>query len=248
MSASRHDAPPCRRGGLIDRVDAARLQLRRQALCRPSGRHAGLGAARQRRPAGRPLVQVSPAARRPDAPASDEPNALVELRTRRAARAEHARDDDRALRRARRRAARTAGRRSTSTSWRSTSWLSPIFVAGFYYKTFMGPADAAGRRSTSRSSAAPPASAGPATASRSRPLREAPERICDVLVVGAGPAGLAAALAAGRAGARVILCEEDVALGGRLLVGRRHDRRHAGGRLGRAGARRTRRPCRMCAS
>ena len=33
----------------------------------------------------------------------------------------------------------------------------------------------------------------------------------------AGPAGLAAALAAGRAGARVILCEEDVSLGGRLL-------------------------------
>ena len=40
---------------------------------------------------------------------------------------------------------------------------------------------------------------------------------CDVLVIGAGPAGLAAALAAGRAGARVILCEEDFRLGGRLL-------------------------------
>ncbi|TIP56388.1 FAD-dependent oxidoreductase, partial [Mesorhizobium sp.] len=31
-------------------------------------------------------------------------------------------------------------------------------------------------------------------------------------------AGLAAALAAGRSGARVILCEEDFALGGRLLA------------------------------
>src|SRR5690606_36649864 len=40
---------------------------------------------------------------------------------------------------------------------------------------------------------------------------------CDVLVAGGGPAGLAAALAAGRAGARVILCEEDASLGGRLL-------------------------------
>ena len=40
---------------------------------------------------------------------------------------------------------------------------------------------------------------------------------CDVLVIGAGPAGLVAALAAGRAGARVILCEEDFRLGGRLL-------------------------------
>ena len=40
---------------------------------------------------------------------------------------------------------------------------------------------------------------------------------CDVLVVGGGPAGLAAALTAGRAGARVILCDEDFRLGGRLL-------------------------------
>ncbi len=44
---------------------------------------------------------------------------------------------------------------------------------------------------------------------------------CDVLVIGAGPAGLMAALAAGRAGARVILCDEDFALGGRLLTERR---------------------------
>ena len=43
---------------------------------------------------------------------------------------------------------------------------------------------------------------------------------CDVLVIGAGAAGLAAALAAGRAGARVILCEEDFRLGGRLLAER----------------------------
>ena len=41
---------------------------------------------------------------------------------------------------------------------------------------------------------------------------------CDVLIAGGGPPGLAAALAAGRAGARVILCEEDFALGGRLLA------------------------------
>ena len=38
-----------------------------------------------------------------------------------------------------------------------------------------------------------------------------------MLVAGGGPAGLSAALAAGRAGARVILCEEDFRLGGRLL-------------------------------
>ena len=39
---------------------------------------------------------------------------------------------------------------------------------------------------------------------------------CDVLVVGGGPAGLEAALAAGRAGARVLLVEEQARLGGSL--------------------------------
>ena len=41
---------------------------------------------------------------------------------------------------------------------------------------------------------------------------------CDVLVVGGGPAGLAAALAAGRAGARVILADEQSEFGGSLLA------------------------------
>ncbi|MGH6890727.1 MAG: sarcosine oxidase subunit alpha family protein, partial [Dongiaceae bacterium] len=43
---------------------------------------------------------------------------------------------------------------------------------------------------------------------------------CDALVVGAGPAGLAAALAAGRAGARVILVDEQQEFGGSLLSDR----------------------------
>jgi sarcosine oxidase subunit alpha len=41
---------------------------------------------------------------------------------------------------------------------------------------------------------------------------------CDVLVVGGGPAGLAAALAAGRTGARTILVDEQRELGGCLLT------------------------------
>src|SRR4029077_5648871 len=40
---------------------------------------------------------------------------------------------------------------------------------------------------------------------------------CDVLVVGAGPAGLAAAVAAAAACARVILCDEQSEFGGALL-------------------------------
>jgi sarcosine oxidase subunit alpha len=41
---------------------------------------------------------------------------------------------------------------------------------------------------------------------------------CDVLVVGAGPAGIAAALAAAGSGARVILCDETAEFGGSLLA------------------------------
>jgi methylglutamate dehydrogenase subunit C len=95
------------------------------------------------------------------------------------------------------------------------SFLSPFFSAGFYYKTFMWPAafweklyEPAIRRA-----------AGLGRASR-LPDPDSYEKMwahCDVLVVGAGPTGIMAALAAGRAGARVILTDEDFQLGGRLL-------------------------------
>ncbi|MGB1177465.1 MAG: FAD-dependent oxidoreductase, partial [Candidatus Puniceispirillaceae bacterium] len=45
-------------------------------------------------------------------------------------------------------------------------------------------------------------------------------RHCDLLVIGAGPAGLMAALTAGRAGAEVILVDEDFRAGGRLTMER----------------------------
>ena len=41
---------------------------------------------------------------------------------------------------------------------------------------------------------------------------------CDVLVIGAGPAGLSAASAAAECGARVILCDEQFEFGGSLLA------------------------------
>ena len=92
--------------------------------------------------------------------------------------------------------------------------LSPFFAAGFYYKTFMWPAafwekiyEPIIRRA-----------AGLGRLSK----QDEPDAYdkgflhCDLLVIGAGPAGLAAALTAGRSGARVVLADEDFRMGGRL--------------------------------
>jgi sarcosine oxidase subunit alpha len=93
--------------------------------------------------------------------------------------------------------------------------LAPFIPAGFYYKTFMWPRRAWAALYEPRIRAA----AGLGTA----PTLPDPDRYaqrfahCDVLVVGAGPAGVAAALAAARAGARVILCDEQCEFGGSLL-------------------------------
>jgi sarcosine oxidase subunit alpha len=98
---------------------------------------------------------------------------------------------------------------------------SPLFVAGFYYKTFMGPRIFGPNWAwTKLYEPAIRHMAG---------LGRAPKKLdtdryastfahCDVLIAGAGPAGLAAAIAAAESGARVILADEQAEMGGSLLA------------------------------
>jgi sarcosine oxidase subunit alpha len=101
----------------------------------------------------------------------------------------------------------------------ANQYLAPIFSAGFYYKTFMWPASFWEKLYEPLIRRA--AGLGRAAETGDPDSYEKATAHCDVLVIGAGPAGLMAALAATRAGARVILCEEDFRLGGRLLSERR---------------------------
>ena len=96
-----------------------------------------------------------------------------------------------------------------------TSWLSPLFGAGFYYKTFMGPRRGSWMMYEPFIRRA--AGLGEATHLPDPDRYETRHAFADVLVIGAGPAGLAAARAAGRAGCRVTLVEQDFELGGSLL-------------------------------
>lgn len=92
--------------------------------------------------------------------------------------------------------------------------LSRLLAAGFYYKTFMYPRamwkyyERFIRRS---------AGLGLAPVEPDPDHYEHRNAHCDVLVAGAGPAGLMAALAAARAGARVIIADEQNEFGGSLL-------------------------------
>jgi sarcosine oxidase subunit alpha len=97
----------------------------------------------------------------------------------------------------------------------AANYLSPLIPAGFYYKSFMWPRsfwrhiyEPVIRRSAGLGRA-------PKSADPDRYLHRYAH--CDVLVVGGGPAGLAAAIAASEDGARVILCDEQAEFGGALL-------------------------------
>ena len=93
--------------------------------------------------------------------------------------------------------------------------LSPLFTAGFYYKTFMWPRAFWDRLYEPAIRAA--AGLGRAPAGPDPDRYQHTHAHCDVLVVGAGPAGLAAALAAAASGRRVVVVDEQAELGGSLL-------------------------------
>ena len=97
--------------------------------------------------------------------------------------------------------------------------LGRFMPVGFYYRSFIGPTRSSWlkfwepliRRKAGLGRvdlAAPPAAYAKA------------DLHCDVLVVGAGPAGLAAAIAAAQAGADVVLCDENPEIGGSLTFAR----------------------------
>jgi sarcosine oxidase, subunit alpha len=92
--------------------------------------------------------------------------------------------------------------------------LSPFFSAGFYYKTFMWPKAAWKYLYEPRIRAAAGLGKAPGEADPDHYANRFAH--CDVLVVGAGVAGLSAALAAAETGARVILCDEQAEVGGAL--------------------------------
>lgn len=91
-----------------------------------------------------------------------------------------------------------------------------FLTAGFYYKTFMWPRvfwekfyEPAIRNA---------AGLGSLSMEADPDIYDKGFLHCDLLIVGGGAAGLAAALTAARTGARVILADEDCRLGGRLLA------------------------------
>jgi len=95
-----------------------------------------------------------------------------------------------------------------------TSVLSPILTAGFYYKTFMKPKWAWMKYEYFIRKMA---GFGASPKEPDPDLYDKRYLHCDLLIVGAGPAGLSAARTAAASGARIILCDEDHMTGGSLL-------------------------------
>ncbi len=96
-----------------------------------------------------------------------------------------------------------------------SDWLSKLLPAGFYYKTFMWPRPAWARLYEPLIRRA--AGLGKPPRERDPDHYEHCHVHVDILVVGGGVAGLAAARSAARAGARVLVVEQSAVWGGRLF-------------------------------
>ena len=92
---------------------------------------------------------------------------------------------------------------------RFIEWLAPFLPVGFYYKAFHG-------RNFPRWEQRIRAISGLGRIAADAPRERTPKRyaFCDVLVIGAGSSGLATALSAADAGARVLLVDENAHAGG----------------------------------
>ena len=100
--------------------------------------------------------------------------------------------------------------------------MSRFFAAGFYYKTFMGIPPMEWGKGTGiwmQYEKLIRKAAGMGAASRlpDPDTYEHGHLFCDVLIVGSGPAGLAAAVATAKAGLDVLLVEQDFEIGGDYL-------------------------------
>ncbi|WP_010485890.1 sarcosine oxidase subunit alpha [Pseudomonas sp. S9] len=146
---------------------------------------------------------------------SEEPNAVLQIGSTEAAQIPNVRATQQAL---------YAGLVANSTNgWPSvnTDMMGilgkvggKMMPPGFYYKTFMYPQNL---WLTYEKYIRKAAGLGRAPTEVDPDSYDYLNQHCDVLVVGAGPAGLAAALAAGRSGARVILADEQEEFGASLL-------------------------------
>jgi len=100
--------------------------------------------------------------------------------------------------------------------------FSRFFSAGFYYKTFMGLPPFEWGKGTGlwmkyETIIRKAAGMGTASSEADPDVYDHAHGYCDLLVVGSGPAGLSAALAAAKAGLDVMLIEQDCELGGDFL-------------------------------
>ncbi len=93
-----------------------------------------------------------------------------------------------------------------------TGWATQFLPVGFYYKTFIWPSWDFYEGMIRRFAGSAPTPDGPDT-----DIYDKRHAHCDILIIGGGPAGLAAARSAAQTGARILLIDDQPEPGGALL-------------------------------